>query len=958
MNTTFLRDAEGKPIGILGVTRDISERKRAEETLRTKDSAIASSISAMALADLDGNLTYVNPSTLKMWGYDDEKEMLGRPIHRFWQAREKALEVGEALRDKGSWMGEMVAIRRDGSLFDVDMSASTVTDEAGNPICMMGSFLDVTERKRAEEALRESEEKYRSLVQDATDGIAIVEGLEVRFVNRTLLEMYGGESEEEMVGRPLTDFVTPEHRELMVERSYARGKGQDAPDHYEFRALRKDGTEFDAELSVSLITYEGKVARQGLIRDVTERKRMDDALRESEARYRLLAENASDLIWTMDLSLRYTYMSPAVTRMRGYSVDEIVGTTIQETMTPASLETARKALAEELALERTGQADPSRSRKIELEMCCKDGSTIWTEMNTTFLRDAEGKPIGILGVTRDISERKRAEEALRESEMRFRQVAESSRGWIWEADSEGRYTYSSPVVKDVLGYEPEEVIGKRYHDFFTPEDREQLLPAAEVAFARKEAFFRLINRNVHKEGHVVVLETTAVPMLDAEGNLLGYRGVDQDVTGREKAQEEQQRLHAELKTQAITDSPTGLYNHAHFYERLAHEVERSGRYGHRFALVVMDVDAFKHYNDSRGHQAGDDALRLVAECIQSAMRRSDLAFRYGGDEFVAILLDADVSKAQDIVRRINRSITARLKELGDPAGEWLGVSAGVACFPEDATTADELVSLADLAMYDAKRLAWARGVMGRARLGGPAGGPAGGPVGGPAVWVAETVHETQTKALSGATSELAAALQDLTAPQVLSEEDLRTLAALSAAAEIKDPYIHGHQERISRLAATVAREMGLSPDRVRNVTTAGLLHDLGKVNVGEGILNKPGKLSESEFAEVKEHASFGEAMIVSGIGGLQPLAPIVRHHHERFDGNGYPDGLAREDIPLEARILSVADAFDAMTHERAYRKALSTEEALGEIQRAAGTLFDGAVVEAFLGVMMRGSGSG
>jgi HD-GYP domain-containing protein (c-di-GMP phosphodiesterase class II) len=210
--------------------------------------------------------------------------------------------------------------------------------------------------------------------------------------------------------------------------------------------------------------------------------------------------------------------------------------------------------------------------------------------------------------------------------------------------------------------------------------------------------------------------------------------------------------------------------------------------------------------------------------------------------------------------------------------------------------------------------------------------------------------------LSGAASSLTAALQDLTAPGVVAESDLRTIATLGAAAEIKDPYIRGHQEHTSRLAATVAKEMGLSPDRVRNIRTAGLLHDLGKISVSEGILNKPGKLTESEFAKMKEHPALGATMLGSGAQALQPLVPIVRHHHERFDGSGYPDGLARENIPMEARILSVADAFDAMTHERAYRKALSTEEALGEIQRGAGTRFDSGVVEAFLGVVRRRGG--
>jgi len=247
-------------------------------------------------------------------------------------------------------------------------------------------------------------------------------------------------------------------------------------------------------------------------------------------------------------------------------------------------------------------------------------------------------------------------------------------------------------------------------------------------------------------------------------------------------------------------------------------------------------------------------------------------------------------------------------------------------------------------MYDAKRLAWARGVMGRREAVTSAACPA------------DTLHETQTGMLASAASSLASALQDLTPPEMMAGSDLRTIAALGAAAEIKDPFIRGHQERTSRLAATVAKKMGLSADRVRNITTAGLLHDLGKFSVGESILTKPGKLTESEFAKMKEHSTLGANMIVFGAEALQPLAPIVRHHHESFDGSGYPDGLTRENIPLEARILGVADAFDAMTHERSYRKALSTAEALGEIERGAGTRFDRAVVEAFLGIVRRRGG--
>jgi diguanylate cyclase (GGDEF)-like protein/PAS domain S-box-containing protein len=824
VNTTFMRDEDGRLVGLLGSSRDISERRRAEAALRTKDSAVASSINGIALADLSGALTYVNPSVLRMWGYDHEEEILGRDISEFWQTREEALEVRRALRGRGKWLGELVAIKKDGSPFCVEMQASMVTDEAGNPSCMLGSFLDITERRAAAVALEESEKRYR-----------------------------------------------------------------------------------------------------------------------------LLAENASDIIWAMDMSLQYTYQSPSVARIRGYNPEEAIAQTIEATLTPASLDVARRALAEELTPGKMKEGDFSRLRTLELEHSCKDGSTVWLEVTAAFLRDEKGRPIGLLGASRDISERRAAAEALEESEGRYRLLAENVSDVIFTTDLALRYTYVSPSVTRARGYSVEEVMAGSLADSLAPHSLEQAREVIAEELINERAGKRAPSRTVEvelnrKDGSTIWAEVTATFLRDPDGKPVGLLGVSRDIGERKRAEQERALLHTELEAKAVTDSLTGLYNHAYFYERLADEIDRADRYGHRFALVMMDVDAFKHYNDSCGHQAGDTALRLVGECVRSAMRRSDLAFRYGGDEFVALLLDADVSRAQNVVRRINKRIAARLKELDDPAAGWLGVSAGIACYPADAASPDELVGMADAAMYDAKRLVWARGVMGQQQSEESEGSPV------------NANHDTQSRILSGAASSLSTALQDLARPDELAQSELRTMATLGAAAEIRDPFIRGHQERTSRLAAMVAKEMGLSSKSVRSLTTAGLLHDLGKVGVGESILNKPGKLSETELAKMKQHPASGASMIVSGSRTLRPLAPIVRHHHERFDGGGYPDGLASENIPLEARILAVADAFDAMTHERAYRKALSTEEALGEIQRGAGTWFDQAVVQAFLGVMRRRNG--
>ncbi|MGD0205656.1 MAG: diguanylate cyclase, partial [Dehalococcoidia bacterium] len=403
------------------------------------------------------------------------------------------------------------------------------------------------------------------------------------------------------------------------------------------------------------------------------------------------------------------------------------------------------------------------------------------------------------------------------------------------------------------------------------------------------------------------------------------------------------QLHADTKLRAITDGLTGLYNHAHFFQRLAEEVERSRRYKRRFAVVMMDVDAFKQYNDSRGHQAGDDALRLIADSIRTGIRGSDLAFRYGGDEFATILLNADSSRAQTVVNRINKHIAAELKKMDDQAAAWLGLSAGVASFPEDATTVDELVKMADTALYNAKHLAWARSLTEEVQDIESRPYPH------------KLVHETQAGMLTTAAGSLATVLHDLGVSEVAAALDLRAIAALGAASELKDRYMRGHQERASLWAAALAEDMGLPSEQVRDIRIAGLLHDIGKVTINEGILNKPGKLTEEEFAKVKQHAPAGARIMLSEAEALQHLAAIVRHHHEHFDGTGYPDGIAGEHIPLEARIMSVVDVFDAMTHERSYRKALSKEEAIAEIERGAGTQFDPAVAKAFLALLKRRS---
>jgi diguanylate cyclase (GGDEF)-like protein/PAS domain S-box-containing protein/putative nucleotidyltransferase with HDIG domain len=826
---------------IQGVWRDITERKRAEEELASSEERLKvlfeSAPDAYYLNDLEGNFVDGNKAAEELIGYKKEK-LIGKSFLELKllspeQLRKAAAILAKNVQGLPTGPDELALTRKGGN--EVPVEIRTFPVKIKDQTLVLGIARDITERKKAEEALAAKTKEYIATTNLTGD---IIARLDKRgnwaFLNDAACQFYG-KSREELLGTDSRASVHPEDIEPTAQAIRETRAKKALVTGFVNRQITPMGTRVVEWNGYPLFDEEGQYAGIQITgRDITERKQMEEAVRESEARYRLLAENTSDLIWTMDLGLKYTYMSPSVEHMRGYSAEEIMGTTVAETMTPASLEVARKTLAEELAIERMEHKDLQRSRKLELEMYCKDGSTIWTEMNMTFLRDPDGQPVGILGVTRDISERKRAEQ-------------------------------------------------------------------------------------------------------------------------------EREGLHAELELRAITDGLTGLYDHAQFYRRLAEEIDRSKRYKYGFAVVMMDVDDFKRFNDTRGHQAGDRALRFVGYCIRAGLRRSDIAFRYGGDEFAAILPHANSPRAAAAVDRMNRRITKSLKQMDGGSATRLSLSAGVACFPEDGTVADDLVRIADAALYNAKWVARARDIMGqrediqslvsalvsrRAGVEGPASG---------AFFRPEALHEQQARIVSSVASSIAVALKDAGVAQALEDPDLQVLATVGAAAEIKDRYIRGHPERTSERAVALAEEMGLSPERVRDIRIAGLLHDIGKVTVSEGILNKPGKLTRREFASIKDHPIVG-ATLVSQVKGFERLVPIIRHHHERFDGKGYPDGLAGEDIPPEARILSVVDVFDALTHQRSYRTALSREEAIAELERSAGTQFDPLVVKAFLALVKRRGG--
>lgn len=356
-----------------------------------------------------------------------------------------------------------------------------------------------------------------------------------------------------------------------------------------------------------------------------------------------------------------------------------------------------------------------------------------------------------------------------------------------------------------------------------------------------------------------------------------------------------------LSEVARTDSLTGLLNRRGFEERLEDELRRAARTGDSVSLLVGDLDHFKLVNDRFGHQSGDEALRRFGELVVGIKRSIDGAARIGGEEFALVLPGTEPAGAQVLAERLRRRVREVLVDYGLP----LSVSLGVASYPRHARTADDLLGRADQAMYLAKRLGRDRSV----------------------IYSAEV-----TESLGGDAMPSPATIEHVPAVLILAE----TL-------DLRDTGTALHSQTVGRYAEMIATALGLEEDRVKRIRLAGLLHDIGKIGVPDPILRKPGALEPWEWQEIRKHPELG-ARILAG-ANLEDISGWVLAHHERPDGGGYPAGLAGDEIPIEARILSVADAFEAMTAERVYSPPMPVPEAVAELQRHAGTQFDAEVVE-------------
>lgn len=358
---------------------------------------------------------------------------------------------------------------------------------------------------------------------------------------------------------------------------------------------------------------------------------------------------------------------------------------------------------------------------------------------------------------------------------------------------------------------------------------------------------------------------------------------------------ENAETHRRLAEQAARDPLTGLYNHRIFHESLERSLIASTREGSPLSLVIFDIDYFKHVNDNHGHRVGDAVLRELTQRLRGVVRGGDTIARIGGEEFGWILPGSASREASTAAERLRRVVNSTPFEV---AGS-LSVSIGI-CDRAEASSAEELYTFADGALYWAKEHGRDRCV-----------------VYSPSVVSSLSVREE--------------------AERQRHAQAMASVRALARAVDAKDSSTHRHSERVARNASRLAQRAGWSEEDVERLHEAGLLHDVGKIGISDDVLMKVGSLNDSELEMVRRHPELG-ATIAAGLLDERQLS-WIRGHHERWDGSGYPDGLAATAIPRGARLLAVADALDAMLHDRSYRASMSIMDAIEEIRRERGIQF-------------------
>lgn len=635
-----------------------------------------------------GGLIDVNPAMAQIFGYDSPEQMLRefeRSARHVYVDQDDYERMAAEIHATGVLSNRRSRVRRrDGSLIWISENLRSVCDGSGRLLFHEGSVVDITREVAAAAALRQSEELYRTLVDNCRDGVFLIQRGKVVFINEAMAQMLGY-AVDELTGCEYMDLVAPESRVAQGQRRVSRESGSREVQDYEIRMLCRDGSHRLVQVRADPVVYNGDIASTGTARDVTEERAGQQALAEAERKYRKLFRHSVVGLFQTGPDGRVVEANAALARLLGFgSRLELLQSLRHIDDLQVDTDTYQRIFA---LLQANGQVSDE-----EVRLRRRDGRPIWISLNLHLVRDADGRPQSLEGSIQDITARRDAERALLSSEERYRTLVEHAQIGVYVM-RDGRYIYVNQRFAALAGYDERELIGMHWTELTTDSGR-QIIESRLEARRRGESvpaeYETLLKR---KDGRELRVSVSAGPIRLDDGDY--FSGTARDVT-------ERHRFETELEHNATHDALTGLPNRVLFERHLTERLRDAHAAGNfDYAVLFLDLDGFKLVNDSLGHAVGDRLLVEITARLRAAVPPGSVLARYGGDEFT--VLPAGVcgeAAAEQLAQRLLQALAEPFALGGHRlySGASLGIVTGRAAY----ATPEQVLRDADTAMYRAK----------------------------------------------------------------------------------------------------------------------------------------------------------------------------------------------------------------------------------------------------------------
>ncbi len=942
----------------------------------------------LSVLDLKMNVIRCNPTKEKWHAHN--MPLVGKKCFQAFHGKNVACEncpVEETLKTLKPAYAISPLHDKDGKVAGYfDLYSFPMFDEKTNKLIGVIEYVrDITQRKNAEEALRLSEEKFRTIFEDSSVGMIIADPDTHEFIvsNKAIQEILGY-TKEELLKLGIKGIHPAESLSLVVEKFNQQFQGRRTVAK-NIPVKKKDGSIMYFNVISTLLSLDGRKCVLGNFEDVTEVKKQEEEILQSLSLLKATLDASTDGILVVDTNgkivssnsrFQQLWRIPekiAVTKddskLLDFVLDQLVDPQafitkvnyLYSHLEEESFDTVlfkdgrvfdRLSIPQMIDKQVVGRVwsfrDVTQNRKYEKEL------KIYHEQ-LTVLVEQRTKSLEL-----EIASRKEMEEKANELYRQLEFILGATKTGLDIIDKDFNLCYVDPEWAKAYGNWQ----GKKCYEYFM--DRKSPCPtcAIEEAFKTKKTITS--EETLPREGNRVI-QVTTIPYQDKHGNwrvaevnvditqkkkvdeeLRRYREELEDLVGertrdllqetnRYKAAElEKSKLNRELiktneklKSISLIDAHTGLYNYRYLQEAIEVEFHQARRYAQNLAIIMLDVDYFKSINDVYGIAFGDLVLKQLAKQLKRMIRRYDILIRYSGEEFIVISPRLNRDTAFNMAQRLLDSLN--FINFGNKQHSVkLKMSLSVVSFPEDRSKSGmDLVNLADVFLNKAKE--------------------SGGNRVFSSLDAGKSSDKREDKILKAVgIKTLKSRIDKLNkqSKQGLSE----SIFAFAKTLELKDHYTGEHVENTVYFATAVAKELNLAKEDVELIKQAAMLHDLGKIGISENILLKKGKLTKKEFDEIKRHPQIG-ADIIRPIQFLHDLIPFIFYHHERWDGKGYPSGIKGEDIPLGARVIAIADVYQALISDRPYHKAFPKNTAVEIIKKSSGTQFDPRIVSAFLKVV-------